>query len=131
MELPLTYRLGASRRLGGIEIYHDFDWFKMFHHKRSVFPRGQSLSELVRGDCPDGKQATLLLTEQDCVTADIRETADRYIVVVPIHDYLRNAEADASSSYYARLSATPLTRLPSLADVSFSSAGLEGFWRRI
>lgn len=124
---PLTYRLGASRRLGGIEIYHDFDWFKMFHHKRSVFPRGHSLSELVRRDCPNGKHATLLLTEQDGVTDDIRETADRYIVVVPIHDYLRNAGADAASSYYARRSATPLTRLASLADVTFSSAELKGF----
>ena len=129
-ERPLSQRRGASRRLGGIQVYYDFDWPSVFRHDRAVFPRGQSLSDLVRRDCPEGKQPTLLLTAREDVTARIDETADHYIVIVPIHDYLRNAGADAASTYYARLSGAPLTQLPSLADVSFSPAELEGFLSR-
>lgn len=124
---PLSRRGGATRRLGGLEIYYDFSWRTVSRHNRAVFPRGQSLSDLVRSDCPQGKRPTLLLTERNDVAARIQETADRYIVIVPIHDYLRNAGGDAASTYYARLSGTRLTQLASLADVSFSSAEFKSF----
>lgn len=123
----LYLRRGAARRLAGLDIYYDFRWLNVFRHNRAIFPRGQSLSDLVRRDCPEGKLPTLLLTERADVTASIHQTADRYIVIVPIHDYLGNAGADAASTYYARLSARPLTQLASLADVNFSSAEFNSF----
>ena len=124
---PLAHRRGAGDRLAGLDVYYDFDWRTMFRHDRAVFPRGQSLAQLVVRDCPDSKTPALLLTERSDVPPCIQETEDRYIVIVPIRDYLRNAGADAASTYYARLSRTPLTQLPSLADVIFSAAELEGF----
>jgi len=124
---PLTHRRGAGDRLAGLDVYYDFDWRTMFRHDRAVFPRGQSLAQLAVQDCPDSKTPALLLTERSDVSPCIQETEDRYIVIVPIRDYLRNAGADAASTYYARLSGTPLTQLPSLADVIFSAAEFEGF----
>jgi hypothetical protein len=85
------------------------------------------LAVLVQRDCPQGKRPTLLLTERDDIAASILETSDRYIVIVPIHNYLRNAGADAASSYYARLCGTRLTQLASLEDINFSSAELKTF----
>lgn len=124
---PLVHRRGAGSRLVGLDVYYDFDWRTMFMHDRAVFPRGKSLAQLVVRDCPDGKTPALLLTERIDVQPSRKETEDRYIVIVPIRDYLRNAGADAASTYYARLSGTPLTQLTSLADVTFSVAELEGF----
>lgn len=124
---PLEHRRGGVTRLGGLEIYYDFDWRSVFRHDRAVFPRGQSLAQLVDSDCPEGKEPALLLTERTDVDARIEETVDRYIVIVPIHDYLDNAGADAATTYYARMSGTPLTQLQSLSEVHFSTAELESF----
>jgi hypothetical protein len=99
----------------------------MFKHDRAVFPRGQSLAQLVARDCPDGKTPALLLTERSDVQPSIQEAEDRYTVIVPIRDYLGNTDADAASTYYARLSRTPLTKLPSLVDMTFSVAELHTF----
>jgi hypothetical protein len=44
---PLRHRKGARHRLGGLDIYYDFDWRKMFNHNRAIFPKGQSLAELL------------------------------------------------------------------------------------
>ncbi|MFH2121752.1 MAG: hypothetical protein ABIJ25_15350 [Pseudomonadota bacterium] len=114
---PLTHRRGAGSRLAGLDVYYDFDWRTMFMHDRAVFPHGKSLAQLVARDSPDGKTPTLLLTERSDVQPRIQETEDRYIVIVPIRDYLGHAGADAASTYYARLSGTPLTQLPSLAEL--------------
>jgi hypothetical protein len=129
-DIPLKRRRGSARRLSGLEIYYDFDWRATFGHDKAVFPRGQSLSSLVHQECPENKRPTLLLTSRSDVTAHIEETDDRYIVIVPINDYLRNAGADAASTYYARQSNTPLTKLSTLADVDFSSAELQHFLNR-
>jgi hypothetical protein len=67
------------------------------------------------------------LTDLQDATPSILETADEYIVIVPIRDYLRNAGGDAASTYYARLSTRPLTQLSSLSDVAFSPSELERF----
>lgn len=123
----LQNRPGGKSRLGGLEIYFDFDWLAMFGHDRAVFPRGQSLAQLVTKDCPAGKAPALLLTERTDVEAHIEETRDKYIVIVPIHDYLANAGADAASTYYARMSGTPLTLLTSLSEVSFTPSELTRF----
>jgi hypothetical protein len=127
---PLRHRRGSARRLSGLEIYYDFDWRATFGHDKAVFPRGQSLSSLVQQDCPENKHPTLLLTSRTDVVARIEETGDRYIVIVPIYDYLRNAGADAASTYYARLSNTPLTKLSTLSDASFSTSELQSFLDR-
>jgi len=125
---PLRYRRGATQRLGGLEVYYDFDWCAVFQHDRAVFPGGQSLSELVRRDCPEGKRPALLLTERDEIPPRIEETSEQYVVIVPIRDYLRGAGADAATTYYARLSGTPLTKLPTLAEVNFFTISeLESF----
>jgi len=110
-----------------LDIYHDFEWRTVLGHDRAVFPNGQSLAGLVARECPEGKQATLLLTTRDDVEPGILETDDRYIVVVPIHDYLRQAGGDAASTYYARLSGAPLTQLPRLSDAIFNQAELGRF----
>jgi hypothetical protein len=123
----LWRRRGATRRLGGLEVYYDFTWRSVFLHNRAVFPRGQSLSDLVRRDCPEGKRPTLLLTERTDIAASIKETDERYIVIVPIHEYLRSAGADAASTYYARLCGTRLTQLASLSEINFSSAEFNSF----
>lgn len=124
---PLVHRRGGGSRLGGLDIYYDFDWRTVFRHDRAVFPRGQSLAQLVTEDCPEGKEPTLLLTERTDVEASIEQTEDRYIVIVQINDYLANPGADAATTYYARMSGTPLTQLTTLAEVHFSTAELEGF----
>ena len=126
-ERPLRKRLGGASRLAGMRVYYDFDWRTVFGHDRATFPRGKSLARLVVRDCPTGKSPALLLTDQQGVTPSIRETADEYIAIVPIRDYLSNAGGDAASTYYARLSSRPLTQLPSLADIAFSSLELERF----
>jgi len=95
---PLAHRRGAGDRLAGLDVYYDFDWRTMFRHDRAVFPRGQSLAQLIVRDCPDSKTPSLLLTERSDVLPCIQETEDRYIVIVPIRDYLRNAGADAAST---------------------------------
>lgn len=126
-ELPLRHRKGARRRLGGLEIYHDFEWHDVIGHDRATFPKGQSLADLIARECPKSKQATLLLTIRDDVQAGILENDDRYIVILPINDYLRQAGADAASTYYARLSGAPLTKLPKLSDAIFDQAELGRF----
>jgi len=100
---PLNHRRGADNLLGGIDVYFDFDWRTVFGHDRAVFPRGQSLAQLIARDCPDGKEPALLLTERTDIEARIEETDERYVVILPIFDYLQNAGADAASTYYARL----------------------------
>lgn len=127
---PLRHKQGSKRRLAGLDIYYDFDWKQVFRHSRAVFPNGQSLAELVARECPDEKKPTLLLTARDDVAAGIRQVDDRHVVVVPIQEYLNRAGADAASTFYARLSGTPLTQLATLSDAVFSEAELGQFLER-
>jgi Shedu protein SduA, C-terminal len=124
---PLSHRRGSRTRLGGLDIYYDFDWKTLFRHNRAVFPKGKSLASLVKRECPDGRRATLLLTIREDVEAGIREVGDRYVVVVPIQEYLGQAGADAATTYYARLVGAPLTKLTTLSDAVFSEAELGRF----
>ncbi len=124
---PLQQRRGSQRRLGGLDVFFDFDWKEVFRHNRSVFPNGQSLAELVARECPAGKTPTLLLTTKADVEASIRDTPDRHIVIVPIGDYLTGAGADAASTYYARLSGARLTQLSALAELDFTPSELGEF----
>ena len=120
----LRRRPGSRRRLGGLEIYYDFDWKEVFRHNRSAFRNGQSLAQLVARECPSCLRPTLLLTIKDDVAAGVRQVDGRHIVIVPIHDYLRRASADAALTYYARTSQAPLTRL---SNAVFTQPELEQF----
>jgi len=37
---PLKHRRGSPKRLDGIDIYFDFDWFEMFPDGRDQFKNG-------------------------------------------------------------------------------------------
>jgi hypothetical protein len=113
--------------LAGLDIFYDFDWRSIFCHDRAIFPNGQSLSELARRDCPHGKEPALLLTVRDDAEARVVETDDRFVVIVRIREYLRDAGGDAASTYYARLAGKPLTRLPTLSEISFTPSELAAF----
>ncbi len=129
-EPELKKRQGARHRLGGLDVYYDFDWRSVFRHNRSTFPNGQSLAKLVANECPTGKIPTLLLTSRNDVEPGIRTTDERHIVIVPINDYLQRAGFDAASTYYARLAGGRLTRLSALAQSDFSADELAVFFSR-
>jgi hypothetical protein len=124
---PLRFRRGGGERLGGLSIFFDFDWRRIFKQNISAFPRGKSLAQRVRRDCPEGKIPRLILTEREDVVAGFREIENSYFVIVPIQDYLNSAGADAASSYYARLCGSPLIQLATLVDVQFSPSDLDSF----
>jgi hypothetical protein len=129
-ELPLRQRQGARQRLGGLDVYYDFDWPTVFRHNRSTFPNGQSLARLVANECPAGKIPTLLLTGRTDVEPGLRVTAERHIVIVPIHDYLARAGFDAAATYYARLVGSRLTQLSALNSADFTRDELATFLDR-
>lgn len=125
----LSYRRGSRTRLRGLGIHYDFEWQQVIEHNRLTFRGGQSLADVIRADCPEGKIPCLLLTELEGAELEeakqhIRHDDDDYVVIVPIREYLREADADVASSYYARHSGARLTQLSSL---SFSPAELEQF----
>lgn len=126
-DLPLQQRQGSRRRLGGLDVFFDFDWKDVFQHNRSAFPNGQSLADLVARECPLGKTPTLLLTRKTDVEPSILQTDDRHVVIVPIRDYLAQAGADAASTYYARLSGARLTQLSALVEADFTPVELGHF----
>ena len=123
---PLRSRYSPSR-LAGIEVLFDFSWSKVFGHDRSAFRHGQSLCDAVKRDCPAGKIPTLILTEIEGTTPRIQEADDRYIVIVPIRDYLSHSGADAASTYYANVHGGEITRLPKLREARFTPQELREF----
>jgi hypothetical protein len=126
-EPQLHQRQGSRQRLGGLDVYYDFDWRTVFRHNRSTFPNGQSLAKLVADECPAGKIPTLLLTSRQDVEASIRTTDDRHIVIVPINDYLTRSGFDAASTYYARLAGGRLTQISALAQAEIAPEDLSNF----
>jgi hypothetical protein len=126
-ERPLSQRPSAERRLAGIDVFHDFVWPEIFGHNLGAFPHGQSLSQMVRRECPDGKRPTLVLTTLPSAHATTIETADRYVAIVPIFDYMTSSGADPAATYYARASGSRVTSLTTLRDVAFSSQELQQF----
>lgn len=96
----LYFRRGAPQRLGGISIWHTFEWEDVFRHDFSQFPNGQRLTGLVQQDCPDDKSPALILHQGEDVRAEVRETDTHYCVIINIDDYLDNAKADAARTYF-------------------------------
>ncbi len=126
-ERPLTQRRSAQQRLAGIDVFHDFDWREVFGHNKGAFRNGQSLSGMVRRECPDGKRPTLILTTLPSAQPNTFETADRYGAIVPIHQYLTLSGVDAAATYFARASGARVTRLSTLREVTFSPQELHQF----
>jgi hypothetical protein len=97
--LPLSYRLGAQQRLRGIDVFYDFAWSQYFRDGRAQFVHGQCLADQVIADCPNGKRAALLLTDQDDIEEGARNTDDSYVMVVNLPRYLQHAEGNAAAAY--------------------------------
>ena len=125
--VPLSYRWGASQRLLGIKVYHDFQWRDLFPDERTQFKNGLSLARLVVDDCPPGNQPALLLTiDEDAVERAI-DSDDEYIVVVRIAHYLREATGDAAAAYYAHGIRQRITQLAALDQIRESPELLASF----
>jgi hypothetical protein len=114
---PLKSLRGSTTRLSGIKIYYDFAWRDVFGTNWRQFNGGQSLTRLVKDDCPEGRTPALLLTIRNDVDEDAFETDTEYIVVVNVRRYLK-AKADTAASYYARSFGSGITGLKHLHDVA-------------
>ena len=112
--LPLYYRRGAPHRLGGVHVFHDFDWLSRFSDNRTQFRNGQSLAVLAIQECPAGKGPALLLTQDPEAVESSIESDSLYALVVRIDDYRQHQLADAATSYYARRSEARVTSLAGL-----------------
>ncbi len=73
----------APKSLGGITVYHDFDWEALFGHRRKLFPGAKKLAAQAREACPAGKTPALLLTDQPLAERFFRliQTADAAVLV--------------------------------------------------
>jgi hypothetical protein len=92
-------RFRGAKRLASLQVYFDFDWYRMFGHTMRQFPHGQSLASLVKRDCPKHLSPALLLTERDDIDAQWIETEDQQLViVVPINDYVAHSDPDPTRS---------------------------------
>jgi hypothetical protein len=106
----LNHRRGADRRLGGIDVYHDFEWRSQFSDQRTQFRNGECMAANVQGQCPPGKTPALLLTDQDDVDEGYRETPRHLVFVLNLPRYL-HTYADPSLAYQAHRLGGGLTQL--------------------
>lgn len=117
-DLPLENRQGGATRLGGIDLYYEFDWDDYFTSQRAQFRNGQCLARLVRETCPADKTPVLLLTARDEVPEGVRETDEHYVFVLNLPRY-REATADAALSYLAyRLGRSEISHLNELLEAA-------------
>lgn len=115
---PLRHRRGGATRLGGIDVYHDFEWLSVFPDSRAQFRNGQCLATRVKDDCPEGKTPALLLTDRDDVKERAVETDSHYVLILNLPRYLETAQADAALSYWANAAGTGITRLGDLVELA-------------
>ena len=99
-EPELAHRVGGAKRLGGINVFHDFPWLDVFTDERTQFRNGKCLAAFVKQKCPADKTPALLLTRDSEVVQGIRQTDNFWVYVVNIDEY-RGAESDAALSYLA------------------------------
>jgi len=116
-DVPLQHRRGSPKRLGGLDIYHDFDWPDLFPDGRAQFKNGQCLARLVRDDCPEGKIPALLLTTRDVEEGPI-ETDSHFVVVLNLPRYRATATPDAAASYYAHRLESGITGIARLHELA-------------
>jgi hypothetical protein len=119
---PLESRPGTPSRLGGILVFHEFEWLDEFPDERAQFKNGKALARLVKRDAPETKTPALLLTVRDDADELSFETDDYYIAVVNLRR-IRKARGDPAVTYYAErlgpgiTSATHLHTLAANPDV--------------
>ena len=106
----LHHRQGAATRLGGIDVFCDFDWGKYFNDERTQFRNGECLAQNVSAQCPDDKTPALLLTDQDEQDEGYRDTPLHCVFVVNLPRYL-STYADPSLAYQAHRLGDGITRL--------------------
>jgi hypothetical protein len=115
---PLKHRRGATERLCGIDVFHDFEWLDVFPDERTQFRNGQRLAKHVRDDCPPGKTPALLLTLRDEPEEGGRVAGPHYVLVVNLRNYLARADADAAAAYLANRLGPGLTRARRFTEVA-------------
>jgi hypothetical protein len=115
-DLPLEHRIGSAKRLGGIDVYYEFEWRALFGDQRVQFRNGQCLAQQVRACCPEGKTPALLLTNRDHVEEGYRSTKLYHICVINLVKY-RKVSPDASSSYWAGRLGPGITQLSNLPEL--------------
>lgn len=108
----------STVRLDGIEVFYDFDWREVIGHDRSAFRNGQALTRYVTSECPEHLTPTLVLTCLDDQQPRSTVSNDRFVVVVPIHEYQAQSGADPAATFFNRLAKAPITDLTRLAQLS-------------
>jgi hypothetical protein len=116
-EVPLQHRRGGPTRLGGLDIYYDFEWSELFPNGRAQFKNGQCLARLIREDCPEGKIPALLLTTRNVDEGPI-ETDSHFVVVLNLPRYRATATPDAAASYYAHRLDSGITGIAKLRQLA-------------
>jgi len=102
-ETRLYSRCGATTRMCGIQIFHDFAWRDVFPDERAQFRGGKCLAQLVKKTCPDGYTPVLLLTRKPDAPQGNRISDKYYLTIVNIDQYLEKAAGDAATTYFAML----------------------------
>jgi hypothetical protein len=106
----LRHRRGAPERLGGIDLYYDFEWGDHFRDGRAQFRHGQALAQFVRRTCPDAKTPAILLTADPDVEEGFSDTPLHRVCVLHLPSY-RAAEADPFLAYLAGKLGEGITRI--------------------
>src|SRR5713101_5899340 len=97
---PLSSRMGGQSRLGGLELFYEFDWLDEFPDQRAMFQNGTSLARLVKRECPQDLTPALLLTVRGNIEERSFVADGRYIAVINLRR-IRAAAGDAAISYFA------------------------------
>jgi hypothetical protein len=98
---PLQKRRGASERLCGITVFHDFRWRDVFPDQRTQFVRGQQLARTVIDQCPTGLTPGLVLTRREDVDQCFHTTDDGFFLFVLNIDEWVTTRENAALSYLA------------------------------
>lgn len=115
--LPLRSRRGAPRRLGGIRVFHDFNWLDVFPDRRTLFKNGGVLARTVQARAPDGLTPALLLTRRTDVQQGFTQTATHFLFIVNIDEY-RRTPGNPALSYLANHLAVDAARLHEFTDLA-------------
>jgi hypothetical protein len=127
----LRHKRGAPSRLGGIDVFYDFDWAEFFRDGRMQFRNGKCLAQQAFQDCPTEKTAALLLTSRNDVEEGSFESPSLFVLVINFPRYLRLANADAAVSYLASAFAPGVTNLGQFNELTGRTPDeIRGFFER-
>ncbi len=124
----LHHRPGAPERLGGLDLYYDFEWADHFRDGRAQFRHGQALAQFAIRTCPQGRTPAILLTDDPDAEEGFRDTPLHRICVLHLPSY-REAESDPFLAYLASKLGEGITRIgplgPEVADRAAAGAAVE------